>query len=73
MQNSQGNSFTGVYFLRKLQHACKLSEIFKSDFFAGHLLRANSECSLCYDFLEGKALFQKQKNTANQKVTGVHP
>ena len=39
-ENSQGNAYAGVFFLRKLQDACKFFRIFRSNFFAGHLQTA---------------------------------
>ena len=61
-QNSQGNTCAGVSFLRKLQDACKFSKIFKSNFFAGHLQTATSDCSLFHNFQKRKPYFKSNSN-----------
>ena len=51
LQNSKFTPLPEFRFLRKLQDACKFSEIFKGNVFARHLQTANSEF---HDFSEEK-------------------
>ena len=51
-ENSQENTCAGAFFLRKLQNARKFSEIFRGNFFAGHLRTTTSQRSLFHDLSE---------------------